>query len=122
VAGGSGRRQWQEAVATGGKQATEIVVESFCGSAAFRAESLWLSVRVSEPIAAAMPLRGEASINSSRRSESRRLSARNAAEPLQSHQSPADACLLLLLLLLPLPLPLLLLLVLRQLDSALPAC
>ena len=56
------------------------------GSAAFRAERLWLSVPVSKINGARLslaPLVGDAG------SESQRLSARNAAEPPRLHVDPS---------------------------------
>ena len=52
-----------------------------CGCAASRAESLWLSVKRTTLFAATPPPRGEASPFSKWRTESRRLSAREAAKP-----------------------------------------
>ena len=50
-----------------------------CGSAAFRAESLWLSVRHLEIVRVC--LGGLAAKRIARSTESRRLSAREAAQP-----------------------------------------
>ena len=50
-----------------------------CGSAAFRAESLWLSVKLLQD--EAMPLEAQPRHKSKWRPERHSLSARNAAEP-----------------------------------------
>jgi hypothetical protein len=62
---------------------------SFCGFAASRAESLWLSVKLTT-FGGYAAVRGEASRLVNGRTESRRLSAREAAKPLSIQKSHLD--------------------------------
>ena len=97
-AGGRSRMQQQE-VGAGGRS-RRWVFDGFGGFAAFRAESLWLSVCALK-ITSGYAAGGEASVCGVDWSESRRHSARRAAKPPLTDRKPPATCCHLRRLLLP---------------------
>jgi len=101
----AGKRKGQEAggrrqKAGAGGRSRRWVFDGFGGFAAFRAESLWLSVCALK-ITSGYAAGGEASVCGVDWSESRRHSARRAAKPPLTDRKPPATCCHLRRLLLP---------------------